>query len=323
MQSPRVLLRRDGPADAGGRPGRGIERRARAACDAGGAGRGDGGVGLLGHLAAAAMLAAGLAAPLAVGDGDGLVVHHRALDARPRTHVDADLLAHEAAEGEGRRGQDRDRGPGDGRGGEGGELAEKRRRVGEIEDPRAAGGEGDEKPERPLDRALADLLPRPGRVPQLHPRVAVALDPALDEDEEVDPDRLRAGVAAPDPAEGGGEEEEAEAGHDEEAGDEVELLRPDLDEEEVEATVGEVDEHRLVGERGTAVPAEPGGDVVDGKGDGHDPPLQRPERAGDAAGEDRLARRVELRRFGAGIGQAGYPGSSLRTYIYPPGLRMP
>jgi hypothetical protein len=54
-------------------------------------------------------LAARLAAPVAVGDRDGVLVHHRGLDARPGAHVDADLLAHEAAEDKGRRGQDADR----------------------------------------------------------------------------------------------------------------------------------------------------------------------------------------------------------------------
>ena len=165
---------------------------------------------------------------------------------------------------------------------------QQRRRVGEVEDPGAAGGDGDQQPGGPLDRAQADLRRRPGRVPELDPGVAVALDPALDQDEEVGPDRLRAGVAAPDPAERRGEEEEAEPGHDQQAGDEVELLRPDLDEEEVEAAVGQVDQHRLVRQRRAAVPADPGGDVVDAERDRHDPPLQRAEASRTRRGKDRL-----------------------------------
>ncbi len=39
-------------------------------------------------------------------------------------------------------------------------------------------------------------------------------------------------------------------------GDVVEFLRPDLDEEEIEAPVGEVDEHRLVAARSGRDPSE-------------------------------------------------------------------
>src|SRR4029077_16959174 len=39
-----------------------------------------------------------LAAPGAIGDEQRIVVDHAALDARPRAHIDADLLAGDAAE---------------------------------------------------------------------------------------------------------------------------------------------------------------------------------------------------------------------------------
>jgi hypothetical protein len=48
-----------------------------------------------------AQLAARLAPPVAVGDGQCILVHHRALNARPGAGVDADLFAGEAAEEEG------------------------------------------------------------------------------------------------------------------------------------------------------------------------------------------------------------------------------
>ena len=44
---------------------------------------------------AALVRAARFAAVLAVGDDGGILVHHRALDTRPRAHIGADLLAHE------------------------------------------------------------------------------------------------------------------------------------------------------------------------------------------------------------------------------------
>jgi hypothetical protein len=43
-------------------------------------------------------LAARLAPPVAIGDGDRVLVHHRGLDARPGAGIDADLFAEEAAE---------------------------------------------------------------------------------------------------------------------------------------------------------------------------------------------------------------------------------
>jgi hypothetical protein len=38
-------------------------------------------------------LAARLAAPVAIGDGDRVLVHHRGLNARPGAGIDADLFA--------------------------------------------------------------------------------------------------------------------------------------------------------------------------------------------------------------------------------------
>ena len=126
----------------------------------------------------------------------------------------------------------------------------------------------------------------PRRRVELHAGVAVALDQPLDPDEEVGPDRLRAGIAAPGAADGGGDEEQPEPGHDQQAGDVIEFLRPDLDEEEVEAAVGEVDQHRLVGRIGPAVPAQPGRDLVDAEGDRHDHPFEAAENALGALRED-------------------------------------
>ena len=68
-------------------------------------------------------------------------------------------------------------------------------------------------------------------------------------------------------------------GHDQQAGDEIEFVRPDLDAEHVEAAIGEIDQHRLIGRIGTAVPADPRRDVIDRQGDDHDQPLQPAERA--------------------------------------------
>jgi hypothetical protein len=139
----------------------------------------------------------------------------------------------------------------------------------------------DQQPDRPLRQPQADLGEVPFALPEPQTRVAVALDPALDQNEEVGPDGLRAGIAAPDPAQRRGEQEQAEPRHDQQARDEVELVRPDLDPEEEEAPVGEVDQHRLIGQVRAAVPADPRRQVVDAQRDDHDPPFEVPELAGD------------------------------------------
>ena len=58
------------------------------------------------------------------------------------------------------------------------------------------------------------------------------------------------------------------------AGHEVELLRPDLQEEKEEAIVGNVEQDGLVRQIWTAVPTQPGQPVVDAEGDRHHQPLQ-------------------------------------------------
>ena len=144
--------------------------------------------------------AARLAAVVAVGDVERVFVGERRLDARPRAHIEADLLAHMAGERVGGEGEDADPGIGDERRLEGGEILHQRRRVGEIEHPGAAGPPGDHQPDEMLD-----ALARPGRGGPLagvalHVLAAVAFDQALDREEQVGPHRLRAEIAAPDAA---------------------------------------------------------------------------------------------------------------------------
>ena len=81
---------------------------------------------------------AGLAAMRAVADEQRFVIDHGALDARPGAHVDADLLAGDAAEQVGGQREDAEEQIGDGRRGAGQQLAGERRRIAEIENERAA-----------------------------------------------------------------------------------------------------------------------------------------------------------------------------------------
>ncbi|MNL49116.1 hypothetical protein D3C87_1720240 [compost metagenome] len=48
-----------------------------------------------------------------------------------------------------------------------------------------------------FDDPLCDFVKGPRSCIELHAGVAVALDVALDHEEQIDPDRLRTGIAAP------------------------------------------------------------------------------------------------------------------------------
>src|SRR3546814_3464343 len=57
------------------------------------------------------------------------------------------------------------------------------------------------------------------------------------------------------------------------------LVRSDFDLEHIEAPAGKVDEHRLVGGVGAAVPANPRRPVIDRQRHRHDRPFETAERA--------------------------------------------
>ncbi len=138
--------------------------------------------------------------------------------------------------------------------------------------------------------------------------VSIPFDPAFDQDKEIGPDGLRAGIAAPDPAKRRGKEEKAQPRHDQKARDEVELMRPDFDPEEEETTAGQIDQHGLIRQVRAPVPADPGREVIDAQGDRHDHPFQISERPVDLLGKNRLAGRIEaLRRVGLAIGHGITP----------------
>ena len=111
---------------------------------------------------------------------------------------------------------------------------------------------------------------------------------------KIGPDRLRTGIAAPGAAYCRGHEKQPDAGHDQQARDVVEFLRPDFDEEKIEAPMGEIDQHGLIGRIGAAIPAQPGRQVIDAKGHRHDDPFEMAEIAARPLGMDFDARRIEL-----------------------------
>ena len=218
-----------------------------------------------------------LAAVVAVGDLQRVLVQHGALDARPGAHVGADLLAHVAGE--------------DSRSWRSAARRRRRTVIGAwpvqklAQQGRARRGNRRSRRRRCRRRRPA----RPACLPPLRHslsndqgaasrRMRALRSPsksALDIDEEVGPDRLRAGVAAPQPAEQRRDQEQRQRRHHQQAGDEIDLLRPELDDEEVEAAAGEIDQHRLVRQRAGPLPADPGRDVVDRQRDDQQRPLDR------------------------------------------------
>jgi hypothetical protein len=116
----------------------------------------------------------------------------------------------------------------------------------------------------------------------------VSFDQALDEQEQVGPDGLRAEVAAPDAPSDGIEPDQDQRRQDQEAREVVDLLRPDFDEEEVKAPAFEVEEHGLLGLPGTAGPADERQDVIDGQAGDQRNPLQATVPARNGLGNDSL-----------------------------------
>ena len=241
-------------------------------------------------------LAARLAAPVAVGDDQRVLVQHGRLEARPGAHVGADLLARPAGQQIGRGGEQADEEIDLGAGLAGEHVAHHRRRVVEVHDPGAAGRHRDAQPDGMLGDLLAQLGGGPGLPVQLHAGVAVALDQPLDPHEQVGPDRLRAGEAAPDAAEQAGRQRTgrwppAPAGR---SGNRPPAARS----RSRRRTAGRCRYRpaRPGPAVRPAVPADQRDRVVEPEAEGKDQPLRPPHRALDRLGVDLLARGIERRR---------------------------
>src|SRR5690606_22602696 len=147
---------------------------------------------------------------------------------------------------------------GDRRGLAGHEIPQQGRGIREVEYPGTARRDCNSQPDGVLERTQCNLARRPWPLVEADARVAISFNRAFDRKEEIDPHGLRTGVATPGAADRGREQEQAQARHHEQPRDEKELLRPDLDEEEVEASVGQIDQDSLVRGKGTPVPTYPG-----------------------------------------------------------------
>ena len=229
---------------------------------------------------------AGFAAPGLVGGGQALLVQHGRLEARPGAHIGADLLAAPAGQGIGGEGEQSGEEIGRQRRRAGPELAGDGGRVGEIHDPRAAGPERDPEPDRVFCRLAPDLIETERTRVALHAFVAIALDLAFEPHEKIGPDGLRAGVSAPHPAEQAGHQEQPHRGDDQGAGQQVDVLRPELKAEEVVAPRGDIEQHRLAGPADAAVPAQPGQQVIDRQAEREHRPFDAAHRSLDGLGID-------------------------------------
>ena len=87
-----------------------------------------------------------------------------------------------------------------------------------------------------------------------HALATVTFDQALDGVEQIRPHRLRTEISAPDASAHGIHEEQRNGREDQQSGEVVNLLRPQLDKKEIEAAVGKIDQHRLTGRTQAAIP---------------------------------------------------------------------
>ncbi len=233
-----------------------------------------------------------------VGDDQRVAVEHHRLEARVRAHVLAHLLAHEAGVAVGREAveQDPEGLPGTEVPGDGADA--------EVADGREVADEGEPRPQRdhqparvlqPLDD---QLLERHRRLVEAHARQALALDLALDPQEDLGVDGLRAGVAAPQAAGDRGEQEQRVGGDDQQHRQVDHVLRPEHQPEDVELARGDVEQHRL-----PVVPGEPGQAVEEDLRRPHQRPAPVGEHAGDRPRVDLLADLVEADLLGPGGGR--------------------
>ena len=251
----------------------------------------------------------GFAAATVVGDDQGVLVDHHALEAGIGAHVGAHLFAQEAGIAIGGQGVEAhpEQLPG----------ALQRQQLGrQGADGHEVAHEGEarparhQQPQQVAGAALADLLESPGRGVEPQPGAAVTLHLVFDPHEQLGVDRLRAGEAAPEPAGDGGEQEQRQRADHQQGGEVDEVLRVQHQPEEVEAACAEVEQHHLA-----LAPLDPRQAVEHQLGQDEHGPAPAGKHTADGAGLDFLLRCVE--RGGLGAGRldrddlAGRPGRGL------------
>ena len=158
----------------------------------------------------------------------------------------------------------------------------------EVADERVAGPDGKRDPRRVLQRLFHEFFERCRRRIEAHARLPLAFDLALDPQEDFRVDRLRARVAAPQPAGHGGEQKQRQRRQDQQHGQVDDVLRPEHDAEDVELARGQIEQHRLA-----VVPVQPRQAVEDHLRHDHQRDAPVGKRSGDRARIDLLADLVE------------------------------
>ncbi|MDT4864329.1 hypothetical protein FQZ97_990880 [compost metagenome] len=160
-----------------------------------------------------------------------------------------------------------------------------------------AGEQRDGQPGQLLAAFAQQFGGAPGLGVQAHARAAVALQVALDPEEDLGVDRLRAGVAAPEPAGQGGEEEQRERREHQQRGQVDEVLGLQDQAKDVEMALLQVEQHGLA-----PVPGQPGHAVEHQLREPHHHPAPAREAARDRARVDLagVLHHGEQHRLGSG-----------------------
>ena len=187
-----------------------------------------------------------------VGDDQGVLVEHGALEARVGAHVFAHLLAQPARVAVGCQAVEQDPEPFPGTEIEGGHLARQFLDRREVADKGKARPQGDGAPYQVLGRLLERLAHGGALLVEGHARAARALDAAFDPQEDFRVYRLRAREPAPHPP-GDGRDEEQQIRTDDQQGRQIdEILGPQHDAENVELARGQIEQQGL-----PAIPGQP------------------------------------------------------------------
>ena len=238
--------------------------------------------------------AAGITAACVVADDEGVLVEHRTLEARIRTHVLADLLAHPAGVTVGGKAIERDPEPLPGAEVQRQGLDPQTLDGREVPHQGEPGPQRDQQPDAVLGRLAGHLVQRPGATVQTHACRAVALDAPLHPKKDLGVNRLRTGIAAPQAPCHGREQEQRVGADHQQTGQVDEVLWVQDEVEDVEATADEVEQDCL-----PIVPLQPGQAVVQQLGGKHQRPTPAYEPTRDRPGVD-LALCLVQRDDGAG-----------------------
>src|SRR6516165_11389352 len=122
---------------------------------------------------------------------------------------------------------------------------------------------------------------------------AVAFDPAFDCNEKIGPHGLRAKIAAPYTSGDGIHQEQSHCREDKKAGQVVDFLRPNLNEEEIKAPGRKVDQDCLIRCVRSAIPSREWEEIVDRESDDEHRPFHPAECARYMLRVDFSARRIK------------------------------